>query len=90
MKCEYCKSEEIRYTVKLVATNRPAEYTYPKYIPMVKAVCNSCGKYIKFAQQTPELIEKLNRYLETQVFVDRFTKKHENESQESFDNWLNK
>ena len=77
MKCEYCKSEEIRYTIKLVATNR-ADFTYPKYIPMIKAVCNSCDKYIKFAQQTPELIEKLNRYLETQFFIDRFVNTHKN------------
>ena len=89
MKCEYCKSEEIRYTIKLVATNR-ADFTYPKYIPMIKAVCNSCDKYIKFAQQTPELIEKLNRYLETQFFIDRFVNTHKNESQVSFDYWLKK
>jgi hypothetical protein len=45
-----------KYTVKLILCH----YPNIKYIPQIREECGSCGKYIKFAVQTPELIEVIN------------------------------
>jgi pimeloyl-CoA synthetase len=89
MICNHCNSENTTYTVKLVATNRQDQF-YPKYIPQIKATCTDCGKYIKFVSQTPELIEKVNKHLETSVFIDGFVSRHKDKTQQEFQNWLNK
>jgi len=59
MKCEHFKK---KYTIKLILTNRQDIY-FPKYIPQIKETCFDCGKYIRFAPQTPELIEEINTKL---------------------------
>ena len=61
--CFNCNSKKVEYTVKLISTNRDDIY-YPKFIPQVKQVCGECGKYIKFAKQTEDLIHDLNQEIE--------------------------
>lgn len=63
MLCPKCAGVDRVYIVKLVPTNRPDLPHHPKFIPQVKESCESCKKFIKFAFQTPELINKLNRIL---------------------------
>lgn len=48
---------DVVYTLKLVKKGL-------NYEPMVKVTCDYCGKYIKFAKQTPELMEKINGHLQ--------------------------
>lgn len=60
--CLRCDSTKTNLTVKLVSSGKP--HPYPKFIPMIKQSCVSCGVYIKFAQQTSELIEAINQQLE--------------------------
>ncbi len=62
--CPDCQSNDRLYTVKLVATNRPDLTHYPKLIPQIKESCEKCKRFIKFALQGSELINKLNRILQ--------------------------
>lgn len=61
--CPACGDNQIFFEVKLIPTNRQ-DYTYPKYIPQIKQLC-LCGHFYKFAKQTPELIEIINKNIST-------------------------
>jgi len=63
MNCPDCNETNRTYTFKLIPTNRKNDY-YPRFIPQIKENCFNCSRYIKFAKQTPELIETINRKLE--------------------------
>jgi len=65
--CPDCQSTDRKYSLKLIPTNR-GEY-YPKYIPLIKEMCRNCGRYIKFAFQTLELIDRFNGIL-TDVILE--------------------
>ena len=61
-KCIDCQTAEFFYTLKLIPSGRQS--LYPKYLPQIKKSCASCGRYLRFETQTPELIEKINKVLE--------------------------
>lgn len=58
-----CTHKKATHFLKLIPTNRQDPF-WPKYIPQIKKCCKDCGKYLKFAEQTPELIAKCNQALE--------------------------
>ena len=60
--CPECISEDRIFTLKIIPANRTDPY-WPKYIPQIKESCGNCGRYIRFATQTPELIGKFNQVL---------------------------
>lgn len=60
--CQKCKSKYSLLLLKLIPSGKP--FPYPKYIPMVKQTCANCGVYIKFIEQTPEMINLINEQLE--------------------------
>ena len=60
---EGCDKAKAVFKLKIIPTNHPNLATFPKWIPQIKAICPKCGNYIKFASQTPELIEKFNDIL---------------------------
>ncbi len=60
--CPKCGSKYGLLTLKLIASGKSSPY--PKYIPRVKQFCASCGAYIKFVEQTPEMIDLINKQLE--------------------------
>lgn len=60
--CPKCGSKYGLLTLKLVPSGKPSPY--PKYIPRVKQSCASCKAYIKFVEQTPEIIDIINEQLE--------------------------
>lgn len=62
--CPDCQTTDRVYTIKLIATNRPDLAHFPKFIPQIKASCEKCKRFLKFAVQHPELINKLNRILQ--------------------------
>ena len=62
--CPDCKETTRTYTVKLIFTNRLNDRFYPKYIPQIKELCANCERYIRFAPQTPELMDSINAMLE--------------------------
>lgn len=59
-----CAHEIQIQTIKIIPTNRPEDPWYPKFIPQIKQSCGDCGKYLKFAVQTPDLIDRFNKILE--------------------------
>lgn len=59
-----CSHEKSAYTLKIISTNRPYDPYFPKWIPQIKKSCSDCHKYLKFATQSPELIDKFNQLLE--------------------------
>ena len=61
--CPECGSINRIATIKLIPTNRQ-DFAYPKFIPQIKESCGNCGRYIKFAIQTSELIDSFNQKLE--------------------------
>lgn len=61
-RCRSCGLEKHKYTLKLIFSNRATPY--PKVIPQIKCVCDSCQEFIGFAPQTPELISRFNSKLE--------------------------
>lgn len=61
--CPECTSEKRVFSLKIIPTNRDDSF-WPKYIPQIRESCGDCGRYIKFASQTIELIDKLNKLLE--------------------------
>ena len=58
--CPNCAYEDRIFTLKLISYNQG----YIKYIPQIKESCGSCKRYIRFAPQTSELMDKFNRLLE--------------------------
>lgn len=56
--CLSCQSEMRIQTFKLISSGRRPPY--PKYVPMIKETCATCGRYIRFVPQTDELINKIN------------------------------
>lgn len=60
--CPYCNSMCFGYRLKIIRTGR-ADPFWPKYIPQIKEICEDCGKFIKFAKQEPELIDRINDQL---------------------------
>ena len=60
--CYECDSKIFTYNMKIIPTGR--SLNYPKFIPQIKQICKSCGKFKKFAIQTPKLIEIFNHKLE--------------------------
>lgn len=60
--CPQCDSKYGLLTLKLVPSGK--SLPYPKYIPRIKQTCASCGAYIKFVKQTPEMIDLINKQLE--------------------------
>ncbi len=60
--CSKCGSKYGLLTLKLVPSGNPSPY--PKYLPRVKQSCANCGAYIKFVEQTPEMIDLINEQLE--------------------------
>lgn len=58
--CPKCGNMYFMYKLKLISTGKTAPY--PKYIPMIGLYCDA-GCWIKWEKQTPELIEKINKYL---------------------------
>lgn len=58
-----CNHEKKVFTLRIIPTNKNNSF-WPKYIPQIKASCGNCGRYIKFAVQTPELMDRFNRKLE--------------------------
>lgn len=62
--CPDCGSADFNYVCRLIKSGRPQPY--PKYVPQIKKECANCGRYIKHAEQTPDLIEAINnKYEET-------------------------
>lgn len=61
--CPECTSDQKIFTLKLIPTNKANPY-WPKYIPQIKEICGDCGRYIRFAPQTTELIDKFNKALQ--------------------------
>lgn len=60
--CRKCGSKYSLLKLKLISSGK--SFPYPKYIPMVKQTCASCRVYIKFIEQTPEIINLINEQLE--------------------------
>lgn len=58
-----CFHNKSAYTLKIIPTNRPNDPYFPKFIPQIKQSCSDCGKYLKFATQSPELINRVNKIL---------------------------
>lgn len=61
---EGCNKAKAVFKLKIIPTNHPDLKNFPKYIPQIKAICPKCGNYIKFASQTPELVQQFNEILE--------------------------
>jgi hypothetical protein len=63
--CRVCGGHSVVFSLKLIATSN-RDPRWPKYVPQIKAVCgeDKCGEYIKFARQTPEMIETINALLD--------------------------
>lgn len=59
--CVNCGGILRRFRIKLIATSNPHSY-WPKYVPQIKEICVGCDQYVRFAPQTPELIETFNNY----------------------------
>lgn len=59
--CSRCGGILRRFRIKLIPTNNPNPH-WPKYVPQIKEICVGCDQYVRFAPQTPELIEAFNRY----------------------------
>ena len=59
--CPKCKGILRIFEIKLITTNNQTPH-WPKYVPQIKEVCANCGRYIRFATQTPELIAAFNKY----------------------------
>lgn len=57
--CFNCESTDRAYAIKIIPYNQE----FIKYIPQIKESCGNCGRYIRFAPQTPELIGKFNEFL---------------------------
>lgn len=81
--CPNCQNTSTKYTLKIIPTSRSDNF-FPKYIPQVKELCASCGKYKKFATQTPELIEMVNQWLENYVM------QHGEQTANDYEAYLNK
>ncbi len=64
---DQCTHESQICTLKIIPTNRSEDPRYPKFIPQIKQSCQGCGKYLKFATQTPALINKFNQKLQEVV-----------------------
>lgn len=64
---DQCAHKNQIYTLKIIPTNRPENSRYPKFIPQIKQSCQNCSKYLKFAPQTPALINKFNKKLQEVV-----------------------
>lgn len=62
--CSDCESSKKAYTLKLIPSGKL--FPYPKFIPQIKESCFDCGRFIKFAKQTKELIDEINELLESQ------------------------
>jgi len=63
--CPSCASAEKVYGLKLISSGK--QPPFPKYIPMIKEICAGCGRYIKFAIQTHELVETFNQFLKEKL-----------------------
>ena len=61
---DQCTHEKSIFTLKIIPTNRLEDPWYPKFVPQIKQSCRDCGKYLKFAPQSSELIAKFNQELE--------------------------
>jgi len=57
-----CTHPGTTHQLRIIPTNR-ADPLYPKFIPQIKASCSACGKYLRFAKQTPDLVETFNQFL---------------------------
>lgn len=57
--CFDCGGTSRIFTLKIIPYGRFSI----KYIPQIKESCGNCGRYVRFAPQTPELIGKFNELL---------------------------
>jgi len=64
--CGKCGSSQCYYQLKLISTNR----SDIKFVPQIMVLCKECNSYIKFAAQTPQLIEAINKQLEGVIFCE--------------------
>lgn len=60
--CPKCESTKHYVTVQLIANGKQAFVYAAKFIPQLKQICEN-GHYQKFAQQTTELIDRINEEL---------------------------
>lgn len=67
--CYYCSSTERILTFKLIPTNRE-DFAFPKYVPQIKEVCAYCKRYIRFAPQTSQLIDRFNQKLQEVIIYE--------------------
>ena len=49
---------------------------------MIKEECAKCGRYIKFAKQSPDLIQMVN------VWLEKFVMKYQNQNNKEFQDWI--
>jgi len=70
LKCNRCKQE---LPVKLIPKIIPIQNVVfknqndprnPKYNVMIKAICEKCGRFIKFIKQNQQVIDETNKALE--------------------------
>jgi hypothetical protein len=63
--CPECKNNSTQYSFQIIATGR--NDNYPRWVPQIKESCASCGRYRRFAPQSPVLIKRLNDRLQSIV-----------------------
>jgi hypothetical protein len=74
IECKHCRKKVTpKYSLKIVATGLYNE-RLPKYTIMVRADCPK-GHYLKFVEQTPDLVRDLNEALREVSFVHNTYKK---------------
>lgn len=56
--CPECKNTETQFCLQIITTGRNGYY--PKWIPQIKESCTNCGRYKRFAPQSPILIKRFN------------------------------
>jgi len=56
--CPECSSDETQYCLQIIPTGKDG--FYPKWVPQIKESCNKCGRYKRFAPQSPILIKRFN------------------------------
>jgi len=70
--CNHCQKETAQYFILKAIPSKCTESEilqkhYPRYGVMVKQICKNCGAYIRFAKQTPEVIEIANKQAEKDI-----------------------
>jgi len=55
--CPECGSSKTQYSLQIIATGKNS---YVRWIPQIKESCSNCGRYRRFAPQSPILIKRFN------------------------------